>query len=646
MLDLIRKKQKSVFIKLAFAIIILSFVIGYAMLTSPGKGRDGQSGNAVTINDHQISFDEYQTVYSNLYRLYQNVYREQFNPALEKKLGLRSQALDLVIEQALLLQEGQRLGLQVSQQELVDYIAQAPAFQENGQFNKNRYLDVLAYQRMTPDEFEEQQRQQLLAAKVRETIRGQIEVNDLDVLAEYRRQNDKINLEFVRLAPALFETRVKITDEALADYFAANQEQFRQPETLALRYLLFEPESYRKEVTYTEEDLDKYYRRHLDQFDIPEQVKAAHILIKVPAKADQATRDRKLQLAQKVLEEVRSGKDFAALVHKYSDDQGTIAQDGDLGFFSRGMMVSDFEKAAFAMKPGEISDIVSTPFGYHIIRCEAYIEPGIKPPEDVLDEVKTLVITDKSRQLAFEKAMDAYNINRKTADLDEAAAANDLGIKETNFFTSQGPIDGLGDAPKVLEAAFVLAENELARPIQLTEGVILFAIKERRPSHIPELKAVRNEVERAYRQQNTLELARKTADEILAALNQGESLAGQAKSHRLTLEETGLITRSFGSFLPHLGNAPELAETAFNLTPEQAVVPKVYEVAGKFVVAALKNRQEADPTGLSDTVKESLKSEVLARKKDERYQEKLKKLKEESTIVVSPILKASIEKEN
>jgi len=538
MLDLIRKKQKSVFIKLAFAVIILSFIIGYAMLTAPGDSRNEQQGFAVSVNDLNIGFDEYETVYSNLYRLYQNVYREQFNPALEKQLGLRQQALDTVIEQSLLLQEGQRLGTKVSREELIDSIAQTPAFQDNGVFSKERYLQVLSYQRMTPDDFESRQEQLLLAEKVRDAIRGQVEVNDEDIVEEYRRQNEKVNLAFVSLTPALFETRVTIDEKSLADFFGANQENFRLPETVALRYILFEPARYAKDVTYTEEDLDKFYRRNLDKFEIPEQVKASHILIKVPLDADQATKDRKLKLAEKVLAEVRSGKDFAALVRQYSDDQGTIAQDGDLGFFSRGIMVADFEKAAFALKPGEISDIVTTPFGYHIIRGDGYIEAGIKPLTDVLEEIKADVIVAQSQQLAFEKAMDAFNINRKTGDLENAAKANDLGIKETNFFEREASIDGLGEVPEISAAAFTLADGELARPVNLSEGVVLFAVKERRPSRIPELTEVRTEVEQAYRQQHTEDLARKTAADLLAGVDSGKSLADQAKALHLTVEET------------------------------------------------------------------------------------------------------------
>lgn len=647
MLDLIRKKQKSVFIKLAFAIIILSFIIGYAMLTSPGDGQNDQGGAAVIINDVTIGFDRYETVYGNISRLYRNVYREQFTPELEKQLGLRQQALDSIIEQELLVAESERLGARVTEQELVDSIAKIPSFQENGVFDKERYLKILAYQRMTPEDFETGQRRQLLAEKARDAIRDPVQVDNADIDEEYRRQNEKVNLAFARLTPALFEPQVKIDDKALRDFFAQKKDRFRLPETIALRYLLFEPDAYANDVVPTDEDLEKYYRRNLDKFDIPEQVRAAHILIKVAPDADPETKKLKRQLADQVLAEARSGKEFAALVHKYSDDQGTIARDGDLGFFNRGVMAAEFEKAAFVMKPGEISDIVTTSFGYHIIRCDGYREPGIKPLTEVRDAVKADVIIEKSRQSAFEKAMDAYNINRKTADLDSAAKAGKLEIKETGFFERDEPIEGLGEVPEVSSVAFALADRQLARPVNLPEGVLLFAIKERRPSRIPELAEVRADVERAYRRQQAVELARQTGVAMLAALAKGESLASQAEARHLTVEETGLFTRAQENFVPRLGEHEKLAKVAFELTAEKPTAPELQEIDGGFVVATLKERQGADPAKLDPAQRETLKTSVLSRKKDEAYQARIDALKAQAkaTMFIAPALQELIEKE-
>ncbi len=644
MLDLFRKKQKSVFIKAAFAVIILSFVIGYAMMTSPGE-RGGQSGTyAVRVNDTEISYDEYQTVYGNIYSLYQNVYRDQFTPAMEKQLGLRSQAINSLVDQALLVQEADRMKIRVSQQELVDSIAAIPSFQENGVFNKARYLQVLAYQRLTPEDFEASQKNQLLAAQVRDTLQKNISVTEAEVAEEFRNQNEKVNLSFVRLAPGLFESQVKVNEEDLKAYFDQNKENFRIPESVALRYLLFEPSRYENEVTHTDEDLDKYYRRHLDNFEIEEKAKAAHILIKVGQDADQATRNLKRQLAEKVLELAKTGKDFGELVHQYSDDQGTIAQDGDLGFFTRGTMVPEFERAAFALKPGELSELVESPFGYHIIKSEQYIEAGIQPKTEVLDQVKAGVTAEKSRQLALEKAMDAYNINRKNGDIDAAAKANDLGIKETNFFERSAPIDSLGDVPQIGGAAFSLEPGKIARPVTLEKNVILYAVKERRESRLPELAEVRSEVEQAYRSKYTLELAQRTADEMLTALKGGKTLSSLAKTQNLTVEETGLFTRSYGNFIPRLGDIGELAQAAFTLTTDSPASDKVHEIDGKFVIAELKEHQTPDPASIDAAQQETLRATVLSRKQDQMIDDKLKELREKAKIVIAPNILASIEK--
>jgi peptidyl-prolyl cis-trans isomerase D len=646
MLDLIRKKQKTVIVKVIFWAIIATFV-GTIFLVW-GKGRDGgekDASVAVTINKTKIGFEEYQTAYSNLYRFYENIYREQLTPELEKQLRIRQQALDALIEHALLLQEGKRLGIKVSQEELVESIAQVPIFQENGVFSKERYLQVLGYQRMTPDGFEAMQKRQLLVEKVRERIQEGITVTDEDIEQEYRSQNEKVNIAFLRLTPALFENKVSVKEEVLQSYFAEHRENFRIPETIALRYLQFEPSRYEKEVTFEQKELEKYYRRHLDSYEIPEQVKAAHILIKVTAEADPANRQKKRALAEKILGKAHSGKNFAKLARTYSDDVASIAQGGDLGYFTRGTMAAAFEKAAFDLNPGEISDIVETPFGYHIIKCEGRIEAGLKPLADVLDNVKENLRVQKARHLALEKAMDAYNINRKSSDLEKAAKENNLGIKETGFFSQRETIDGLGDAPEISAAAFALKPGELAKPVNLPQGIFLFTVKDRRESRLPELAEVRKEVEHAYRKEKGRELARQTAEKILADLGKGEKLVLLARKHNLKVEETGFFSRSYNAFIPRLGNSEVLARTAFDLTKEAPAAGQVFDIDGKYVVATLKDRQEADPKGLNQAKREELHKLLLTRKKDEALDNKLRELRTQAEIVIAPTILASFEKE-
>ena len=636
MLDLVRNKQKSILIKIVFGLIILSFVIGYTMLTSPAKKEGQQNGNvAARVNGDEITYDDYQTAYSNLYSLYQNIYQGNFNKELEKKLKLPQQALRQLINETLLVQEAHRQGLEISNKELVDSIAKIDAFQENGVFNRNRYLQVLNYQRITPEQFEASQERQLLTQKVREQLQQGVTVSDEELQKAYHEANDQINLDYVWLNPALVENKVKVDEKGLADYFSANQEQFRLPEKISLRYLQFDPARYEKDITnFTDEELDRYYKRNLDQYEIKEQVKARHILLRVAKDADEKTVEKRKKLAEDILKQLKDGADFAKLAKLYSDDKGTAEKGGELGYFPAGVMVSEFEKAAFALRPGQLSDVVRTPFGFHIIKVEEHILPGVKPLVDVVNEVKAGLKIEKARQLAYEKAMDAYNINRKTGNLEEAAKSNDLGIKETGLFSYDEPIDGIGKVPAITSAAFALKDNELGRPVQTTEGVFLFKIKERQPSRLPELAEVKPAVEQAYRAEQAKTLAKQLADQLLASAKEKKSLTQAAAELKLKVEETGNFSRSYGAFIPRIGSSEELAKDAFQLTKDAPISDKVYTIEDKFLVASLKDSKVADFAALDVPGRQTLEDKLLTSKKEQAVKDKVQELLKKSRIEI------------
>jgi len=636
MLDFVRTKQKSILIKIAFGLIILSFVIGYPLLTAPTDTGSSQDRHvAARVNDDEISYNAFQSTYSNLYNLYQNIYQGSFNKELEKQLKLPEQALRQLVSETLLIQEADRLGLSVSKQELVDSIAQFDAFKDNGVFNRDRYLQVLSYQRMTPEQFEAAQQRQLLSNKVREQLQQGVTVTDEDVEKSFHEKNDQVNLSYVWLTPALVETKVKVEESGLAEYFTANQEKFRLPEKISLRYLQFDPARYEKDIAnFTDEELERYYRRNLDLYEIKEQVKAAHILLRVAENADEATIKQRRQLAEELLKQLKEGADFATLAKLHSDDKGSAAKGGELGSFPRGVMVSEFEKAAFNLHPGQLSDVVRTSFGFHIIKVEEHIEPGVKPLVDVIDEVKAGLKVEKARQLAFEKAMDAYNINRKTGDLEAAAKSNDLGIKETGFFSRDEPIDGIGRVPAVSAAAFALNEGELARPVQTTQGIFLIKIKERQPIRLPELAEVKSAVEQAYRADQAETLAGELADRLLTSARESNNLQQAADALKLKVEETGDFSSSYGAYIPKIGSSEELAKEAFTLTEEKPICSKVFTFGGKFLVASLKETKTADFASLDAAGRKSLEEQLLSSKKEQVVADKIQQLIKQARIEI------------
>lgn len=636
MLDFVRTKQKSILIKVAFGLIILSFVIGYTMLTAPTDGGSNQPTDiAAVVNGDEISYATFQSTYSNLYNLYQNIYQGNFNSALEKQLNLPFQALQQLIDEQLLVQQADTLNIDVNQSELVASIAQYDAFKVDGKFDRDRYLEVLNYQRMTPEQFESAQRRQLLTQKVRESLQATATVSEEEIEQAFHENNDKVNLHCVWLTPALVESKVKIDEEALAAFFKDNIESFRVPEKRSLRYLQFDPARYEDEISaFTDEELERYYRRNLDLFDIKEEVKAAHILLRLAEDANEETVDKRRAFAEQLLKQLKDGADFAQLAKSHSDDKSNAAEGGELGTFGRGIMVKEFEDAAFALRPGQLSGVIRTPFGFHIIKVDEHTEAGVKPLVDAIADVKNGLRLEKARQLAYEKAIDAYNINRKTGDLDAAAKNNDLGVKETGLFGRDEAIDGIGTVGDINAAAFTLKEGEFARPVQTTQGVFLFMLKESQPSHLPELNDVKPAVEQAFRAQQALTLAHELADKLLLEANKSNDLPDAAQQLKLNLEESGEFSRSFGSFIPRVGNSDELAKEAFLLTKEKPVASKIYEIGERFLVAALKSSTVADFSTLEDTQKQQLKNQLLTEKKDALVGDRLDQLRKDAQLEI------------
>jgi peptidyl-prolyl cis-trans isomerase D len=647
MLDFVRSKKKSIIIKLVFGLIILSFVIGFTMLTAPGDSGGPQPGStAVTVNGQEVPFSDFQGAYGNLYQLYQNIYQEQFTPTLERQLKLVQKALDGLINQTLLLEEAKRLGVQVSRQELVEAIAKIPAFQQDGVFSKDRYLQILAAQRLSADEFEELQRRDLLVGKVRDGMQKGLEISDEEIAEEFRNREEKVNLEVVRIAPAAFESQVRITDELLAAFFEPRKDEFRTPELVALRYIEFLPQHYSDQVSFDDRELESFYRRNLDRFETPEQAQAAHILVRVPEGADDATRAQKRALAEKLLADARGGKDFAALARAFSDDKGSAVSGGDLGRFGRGTMVPAFEQAVFSLKPGELSDVVETQFGYHLIKLIAHSEAQVQPLAEVSDEIKRALRGEKAAQLAFEKAMDAYNINRKDGSLDAAAKSSNLEIRQTGRFSRDGAAGPLGRNEELTNAAFLLGQGEIARPLKTGRGIILFALQERSPSKVPTLAEARAEVEVAYRKEQAKELARAAAEKLLTAAKAGGGLTAPARAVGQLVDESGPFSRAYSPFVPKVGTSEELAKAVFELSAPGACIDKVYEIDGHFVAVALKSRVPADVTLLDEAQRRQLRETLLERKQGDVVQKRLEELKSTAKIIIAPQVQTLLDQES
>jgi peptidyl-prolyl cis-trans isomerase D len=592
-LDVLRKNAQSTVIKVTFVAIVVVFVFwGVSTVQTD------QMQVAATVNDEVISIKDLDRAQDNLVRGAGDLYRE--TPAQV----LRGQALDQLITARLLTQEAERLGLMVSADELREAIAALPVFQVDGRFDHGTYVRVLQANGVRPSDFEASQREQLLMTKLQEVIAAGVHVSDAQARERYRFDNEKVVLRFVKIAAAPFEAAATVSAEDVQGYFDQHREEFRDPERMQIRYLYFEPEKFAAQVTPSEEDIRVYYEAHAEDYQQPEEVRARHILLTLPPEppAGAATEQKAAAEQQRaavraraaeIVSKVKAGEDFAALATSHSEDPGSAKAGGDLGFFARGRMVPAFEDAAFALAPGTVSDVVESPFGLHIIKVEEKRPARTQPLEEVRERIVGMLRQQRGREQALAAAERAHEQLTDGAALETVAGAAGLAVQSPPPFGRTEPVVGLPSAPELAEAVFQTEPNELGEIVTLGSGYVVFRATARSDSFLPDLDAVRARVEAAVKRERGRAAAKERAAALLARLQESKDLDALAAAEGLTVDETGPVSRQ-GGYVPKLGNLPDLKDRAFRLSPEDPVVPAVFNAQGDAVLAVLKERMPAD----------------------------------------------------
>ncbi len=599
MLKFIRRNAAAVWVKMMFLAIVLVFIIGFGI-----GGYLGGSDTvpfAAKVNGQRIEPTDAERAYENLLRVYQNVYKENFRPEMAESLDLRGKALDQLIRMTLLRQEAERIGLRVSDMAVRDQIATNEAFQDNGRFDRNLYVRVLRANRATPAEFEASTREQLLASRLQELITDGVRVSEAEVRERYQFDNEAINLLFVKFDAPQFMDQVQVSDEQVQAYFDAHQDDFREPERVRIEYVQYVPDKYVDAATATDDEIQGYYATHEADFVSPEQVRARHILLKVAPDTSQELKAEVRKKAEEILAKARAGEDFAALATQYSEDPGSAQQGGDLGAFPRGRMVQPFEDAAFALAPGQISDVVESPFGFHIIKVEGKEEARTQPLDAVRGEIAATLKHQKAREAA--QAAAAADRAKVAGGEPLAAVAQARGLQvETPAPVAQTEVlPGVGSAA-VVSAAFATDAGATGALVETPAGFFVFRVLERVAPHVPPLADIRDRVVTAARSDQAGQMAKAKADAFLAELQKAEKpdLTAAAQAAGLTVDETGPVTRQ-SMFTEKLGMAPDLLRDGFKLTPEKPLAPAVYPVSGASVVAALKERVPADEAKFTES---------------------------------------------
>jgi peptidyl-prolyl cis-trans isomerase D len=529
MLDIVRKHARSWLIKVALFLIVIVFIFwgGYSYKAQ-------RETHLARVGDHYISIHDHDQFYRQLVEMYRQQMRDSFSEDLLRRLNLKKQALNQLIDRYIIATAAEKLGLTATAQEIQRKLFEFPVFQTEGKFDPKRYLFVLRQNRMNPENFEQQIGQDLTLQKTEAFIKRRTVVTEEEILADLRFNYTLIQVAYVFLDPRSFEAQVNVDDKSLEGFYQQNQDRYKEPEKRQLSYMLFNPDSYLPEVRVTENQIKEYYEDHGTDYHKEQEVRARHILFRVKDDASEADVAKAQAEGERVLVEAKEGKEFAGLVKKYSQDPTAGENGGDLGFFTRGRMVQEFSEAAFNLKPGEISDLVRSSYGFHIIKVEDVHPEKTTPLNEVRGEIEFKLNGERSRDIAHQKARGFADSAYAQKDINKTAQAMKLQLTGAGTWVSVGDaLPEVGGVPiQGQNKLFALPEKGISDVLEVPMGFLIAQVDVVQPPQVIPFERAKDRVEKDFRTDQARILAENEASELLAqsrALKSLEAAGSQAK---------------------------------------------------------------------------------------------------------------------
>ena len=374
MLKWLRRSTRSWFIYLAIGAIVVVFIFW-----GVGSYKASRSQEAAEVNGTVIPMTEFNRQYTELVKRYQEQTGGEVTPEMIKSLRLKEMALSQLVEEALLLQAGQRLGLEVTDGRVAAPDPELPLLPARRQVRRETVrFALLSRHHLSPQDFEAQERQQLLLRKVIEEVTSFAKVSDAELQEFFRMAKEEVNVSYLAVSPEKFLARENPPDDAVARYYQENEAEFRLPDRARVNYLIFRTKDYLNRVKLTPTAVEDYLKEHQDEYTRPRVIRAQQILLTLPPKATDAERRQAAQKAQELLGKARAGEDFAGLARAHSQDAASRDKGGDLGLVRRGQNPPEWDKVAFGLKPGTMG-LAATDKGIYLIKLEEIKETELLP---------------------------------------------------------------------------------------------------------------------------------------------------------------------------------------------------------------------------------------------------------------------------
>ncbi len=527
MLQIIRNKTQGFF---AWMIILIIAGVFAAWGINDYFFVDGADGAAAKVDGEKISWRTVDTIY-------ERVNREQAGQVDERQL---KEQIRLALAQRLaLLLATKAQGFRVSDEQVATVFMQIPAFQVEGKFSKEQYLDALARNGYTDASFRQELSQDILLGQLQQgIIQSNLNFpNELNRAVELLDQ--KRDFGYMMIPVQKYTSTITVSPEEIKNYYEGHKSTFVLPEQVALDYVELSEKDLMKQVKLTETDLKVYYDTHPALYSTPEKVKARHILIPAPrVQEGNPEQDAKAKAkAEEILAKINKGEDFAELAKTESSDSLSAKQGGDLGWFARGEMVPEFEQAVFDLKkPLEIAGPIRTPYGYHLIQLLERKLSEKRPFNDVKNLVDEQFRQEKAQvqfaELNEQLTQSAY----ENTNLQGISEGLGLKIKTTDLFSKQGG-KGIASNPTVLAAAFnedLLMSGKNSEVIKIDEGTaVVLHLNKHQEAKQQELAEVEKQVQARLAKERAIAKTKETGEQLIEQLKAGDKGSELAKKHAL-----------------------------------------------------------------------------------------------------------------
>jgi len=587
-------------------IILGILFVAFAFFGLNSYLRSTAANYAATVNDQEISLARHQRAYQQLRTRMADMLGDNFDPAQLDEDMLKANALQQLINEELVLQAADSEGFAASNQLVAASINAIDAFKEDGVFSKTLYERVLSYQGMTPPGFEYKLKQDIIVNQYREGISRTAAATAEELQQAYMLEAQQRQFSYLVLPLQSFSEALEITDQDIEDYYTAHQDAFMTPERVRVEYLELDAATMDASTEVDEQAILALYEDQSAKYVVPEERHARHILIALPPDADESATAAALETTRSIVARLDAGEAFGDLAKELSDDPGSAASGGDLGFFGRGIMTPEFEEAVFALQKGERSEPVKSPFGYHIIEL-VDIKPEIATPlADVRDELVDQLLSEERGEQFYESFETLSSLAFEQPDsLQGAAEAMQLEVMKSDWISQQGGA-GIAGNSAIVEAAFsedVLLNGNNSAPIEIgPDHVIVLRILDHQEATQQPLDEVRADVEQLVRDTKARKLAEARGKEILTSLNAGETtLDAVAATEKTTVHTTEPVLRNASK------PAREILAAAFSMqAPNEGGTAYSGHAtrSGDYVIIALQQIKEGNLDDLPEAARE------------------------------------------